>query len=119
MDVVFAVEAARFTAFRAADGSMRWSDYDGKKVRAAFPSADGARCIILLARGEWAKPRFENLFCVDRDGKTIWTAPLPGTHDSFVEARMEPAGLHAWSWSGFRLDLDPVDGHVMSQEFTK
>jgi hypothetical protein len=32
---------------------------------------------------------------------------------------MEPAGLHAWSWSGFRLDIDPVDGHVMSQEFTK
>jgi outer membrane protein assembly factor BamB len=119
MDVVFAVEAARFTAFRAADGSMRWSDYDGKKVQSAFPSADGARCIILWDGDACAKPRFENLFCVDRNGKTIWTAPLPDTHDFFVEARMEPDGLHAWSWSGFRLDLDPADGHVMSREFTK
>jgi hypothetical protein len=119
MDVVFSVEDRLFAVFRDADGSLHWSDYDGKKVIAAFPSDDGTRCVLLLARYPTSKPRFENLFCIDRSGKKVWIAELPQTHDRFMEAHMEPDGLHAGSWSSYWIVFDPADGHIISQEFTK
>ncbi len=119
MEVLFSIQSQLFAVFRESDGSIHWSDYDGKKVKAAIPSDDGSRCVLLLARYPTSKPRFENLFCVDRSGKTIWIGKLPETHDLFVQAHMEPDGLHAWSWSCYWTVFDPVDGHVIRQEFGK
>jgi hypothetical protein len=48
--------------FRDADGALHWSDYDGRKVKAAFPAPDGERCIVLLDHHLQLKGRFENLF---------------------------------------------------------
>jgi hypothetical protein len=41
--------------------------------------------------------------------------------DAFVDAEMAGDGLQAWSWSWscFRLLLDPADGRVIGQVFTK
>jgi hypothetical protein len=119
MDVVFSVQARLFAVFRDTDGSLRWSDFDGKKVNAAFPSDDGMRCILLLERDSTTKPRFENLFCVDRDGARLWTATLPDTRDRFVVARMEADGLHATSLSGYSVTFDPSDGRAVQYKFVK
>ena len=119
MEVLFAIESRLFAVFRDADGSLRWSDYDGQKVRAAFPSSDGMRCNILLDPNATTKPRFENLFCVDRDGKMVWTAPLPQANDTFVDAQLEPDGLHAWSWSCRWIVFDPADGRIIRAKETK
>jgi hypothetical protein len=119
MQLVFSIESLLFGVFRDSDGSLHWSEYEGKKVKAAFPSEDGTRCIILLHSEASKKPRFENLFCVNPDGKRIWTAQLTDTHDCFGEAHMESDGLHAWSWSCYWTVFDPVDGHIVSQTFCK
>ena len=119
MESVFAIQSRLFAVFRDFDGTLHWSDYGGQKVKAAFPSADGTRCVILLDPDVTMKPRFENLFCVDEDDKTIWTAPLPDTHDTFLDAKSEGDGLHAWSWSCYRIVFDPTDGRIISQVFTK
>ena len=119
MEVIFSIQSQLFAVFRDADGSTHWSDYDGKKVRAAFPADDGTRCVVLLDPEVPSKARFENLFCVDRDGKTMWTAELPNTHDRYMEAQLKSDGLHAWSWSSYYITLDPADGRVMRRVFTK
>jgi hypothetical protein len=119
MDVLFSIEARLFAVFRDSDGSIHWSDYDGMKVSGAFPADDGTRCIVLLDSDVTMKPRFENLFCVDRQGKTVWIAELPNTHDRFVQAEMKPDGLHAWSWSSRYMTLDPADGHRIHYETIK
>jgi hypothetical protein len=119
MEVLFSIQPLLFAVFLDSDGSIHWSEYDGKKVTAAFPSADGARCVVLLDSQASPKPRFENLFCVDRSGKMLWTGELPDTHDCFIQAHMEPDGLHAWSFSGYWTVFDPADGHVIRREFGK
>ena len=121
MEALFSIQPLLFAVFRDADGSIHWSEYDGKKVRAAFPSADGDRCIVLLDYEASRKARFENLFCVDTSGKTIWTAELPHAdyHDSFVEAEMAQDGLHAWSWSCYFTVFDPADGRIINRKFVK
>ena len=119
MEEMFSIPTRTFAVFRQPNGSLFWSDYDGQKVSVAFPSDDGQRCIVLLDSNDTRKPRFENLFAVDRHGKTIWKADLPDTHDTFLDAKLEPDGLWAWSWSSYRLLLDPVDGHIIQQVFTK
>jgi hypothetical protein len=49
----------------------------------------------------------------------LWTGELPETHDRFIEAHMEPDGLHVWSFSGYWTVFDPADGHVIRREFGK
>ncbi len=119
MEVLFGIQSQLFAVFRHSDGSITWSDYDGRRVEAAFPTDDGAHCILLLALHPAAHPRFENLFCVDREGKGVWTAKLPNTHDYFVHAHMEPDGLHATSWSGYAITFDIATGKTIRREFVK
>jgi hypothetical protein len=119
MEEAFSVRTRSFAVFRDPNGSLFWSDYDGQKVRAAFPSQDGNRCIVLLDPDATRKPRFENLFAVDRDGNVVWKANLPETHDAFLDAQLDSEGLSVWSWSCYRLLLDPSDGRTISQVFTK
>jgi outer membrane protein assembly factor BamB len=119
MGVVFSVQAKLFAVFRDADGSVTWSDYDGNKVMAAFPLEGGSRCVVLLHPDASEKARFENLFCVDHDGKIVWTAELPETHDRDMDARMESGGLHAGTWSSHNMTLDPADGRVIRSNLVK
>jgi hypothetical protein len=119
MEVIFSIQSRLFAVFRDADGSTHWSDYDGKKVSTAFPSDDGTRCVVLSHPDALVKTRFENLFCVDRDGKTVWTAELQDKHDRYVDANMESDGLHASTCSCYHMTLDPADGRVIRRVFTK
>ena len=117
---VFTIPRLRFEVARNADGSISWSDtYGGQKVRTALPLEGGSRCVILLDTDASKQAVFRNLFCVGQDGDTIWTADLPETHDAFVSVEMGADGLHANSWSGFRVTLDLVNGRAIGWEFTK
>jgi hypothetical protein len=119
MEVLFSIERKLFAVFRDVDGFTTCSEYDGKKVRASFPSDDRMRCVLLLDPDATEKPRFENLFCVDGEGNTLWTGKLPQTHDRFISAHMEPDGLHAWSWSCRDVTFDPATGRVIREVFMK
>jgi hypothetical protein len=119
MDVVFSIQAKLFGVFRDSDGSIHWSDYDGQKVNAALPSAEGESCILLLYRDFMKRSPVSNLFCVDRGGNTLWKVELSEPRDPFVEARMEADGLHATSLGGRSLTLDPADGRVIECKFVK
>jgi hypothetical protein len=117
---LFSCEPALFLVFRRDDGSISWSDYDGKKVEVALPLPGGARCVILLDRFPPVRPKdFKNLFCITRDGTVVWTAKLYQTHDSFVEAELGEEGLIAGTWSCIRVTMNPQTGEVLSEVFTK
>lgn len=119
MEVVFSIGQNQFKVSRAPDGALHWSDFDGKKVSAAFLAQDGSRCVVLLDPQVSKQRRFENLFCIDREGKIVWLGELPDTDDCFTDARMQPDGLHAWTWSCYWTVFDPTDGHIIRQVFTK
>lgn len=117
---LFSAPVLQFAVLREADGSIAWrGDYMGKKVKAAVPVDQAARCVILLDPDAGAEKSFNNLFCIERSGSIAWSAELPQTHDAFIDVRMEPDGLHASSWSGFSLRLDPSTGRIIDRAFAK
>ena len=117
---LFSCEPALFLVFRRDDGSISWSDYDGKKVEVALPLPGGARCVIVLDRFPPIRPKaFQNLFCIERDGTVVWTAKLYDVHDSFVDAELGEEGLIAYTSSCFRVTMNPETGQVISDEFVK
>jgi hypothetical protein len=117
---LFSCEAALLLVFRRDDGSISWSDYEGQKVQVALPLTGGTRCVILLDRFPPIRPKaFKNLFCIERDGTVVWTAGLYQTHDSFVDAELREEGLIAYTWSCFRVTMNPETGQVISEVFTK
>jgi hypothetical protein len=119
-DDIFRVPELQFEAVRKPDGSTTWSDnYRGAKVRTALPLHGGSRCIILLDPDTSEKAAFKNLFCAEQNGRLAWTAELPQTHDAFVDIEMRSDGLHAQSWSGFDVTLNPETGQIIRQEFVK
>jgi hypothetical protein len=93
--------------------------YKGAPVKCALVVNHGDNCIILLDPDSSEKPRFENLFCLARDGDIVWTASLPETRDTFVELRFRGEQVVANSWSAFLLTIDPSTGSVLNCEFTK
>jgi hypothetical protein len=116
---VFSATALGFSVVQEPDGSLQCGPYLGQRVKTALPIDQGAKCILLLDRDDYTANIFKNLLCIDRSGSVVWVAPLPGSPDSFVEARMAPDGLHAGSWSCYDLVLDPQSGKVLSQVFVK
>jgi hypothetical protein len=62
-----------------------------------------------------------NLMRVDSEGKIIWkaTPPTTGAEDCFTRMRWEGETLTANTWSGYRVSVNPRNGHVTVLEFTK
>lgn len=119
-DDIFRIPSQQFEAVRKADGSMSWSDsYGGQEVRTALLLNGGGRCVILLNPDVSEKAAFKNLFCVEPNDHVVWIAALPQTHDAFVDIRMGSDGLHARSWSGFDVTLNPTTGEVIGHTFEK
>jgi hypothetical protein len=118
---VFSAPAQEFSVIQEADGTLKWHGlYRGKKVKNALPIEQGAKCILLLDPDACLSGAFNNLFCIDRRGSVVWTAPLPTSHDdTFVEMNLGNDGLHANSWSCYHLVFDPRSGKVLSQVFVK
>jgi outer membrane protein assembly factor BamB len=118
-DEVFSVPASHFHVFRAEDGTLHWQgSYEGITVIAARPLDDNSGCVVLLDPGAMPRSTFENLFCVDANGKVMWKAQLPQSHDAFVDLQLTDA-LYANSWSGYRVKLDPATGKIVDQVFVK
>ena len=109
---VFSVPSFGFRVFQDANGSLHWQgDYKGMKVVNALPCSAGIHCIILLDMTASKKATFENLLCVGRNGHVVWKAELPKTKDAFVGFQRAADGLlHANTWNGYRVTLDPVTG---------
>jgi hypothetical protein len=117
---VFSAPALEFSVIQEADGLLNWHGlYRGKKVKTALPVEQGAKCILLLDPDACLSGAFDNLFCIDRGGSVVWTAPLPTSRDAFVEMNLGSDGLHAVSWSGYHLLLDAQSGRLLSQVFVK
>lgn len=118
---VFSIPSFGFCVFREANGSLRWQgNYKKMNVINAFPCDEGMHCIILLDMAASKKATFENLLCIDRAGRVVWKAKLPKSNDAFVSFQMEADGLlHANTWSGYRVTLDPLTGKLQQQKFVK
>jgi TRAP-type uncharacterized transport system substrate-binding protein len=92
--------------------------YQGIPIRFAIPVGNGERCVVLLDN-EAIPALFNNLLCIDRSGKTVWTAKPATSTDSFVGVTRTSNGLFAWSWEAFRFRLDEETGAELDREFVK
>lgn len=66
--------------------------------------------------------RRSNLLGISADGGIRWRGELPqgNATDSFIDFDIESNGVVvASTWSGYRVRLDPDDGQIIEQEFTK
>jgi len=64
-------------------------------------------------------PALRNLQAFSREsGDKVWEAELPEPVDYYYElVSTEP--IRALSYSGFRCEIDEVDGHIKSRQFMK
>jgi hypothetical protein len=94
--------------------------YKGIPIETAAVLKRGMKCLVLLDPFSCLdKGRFQNLFCISGDGEIIWHAPLPETHDRYVQFRLCDERIVANSLSGFLVTLEANTGRVVDQVFTK
>lgn len=65
-----------------------------------------------------------NLVATSRDGTELWRAqPVmfndPGREDCFTNIRWDGVHLTAFTWSGYKVSVDPDSGQITIIEFTK
>lgn len=115
----FSAHRPEFWLSQQPDGSVLFEGaFEGVRILAAFV-IHGNRCVILLDPDGWKEPTFENLLCVNSAAHLIWRAELPQTHDAYVRAEWCADKLRAWSWSGYKVQLDADTGRILADEFTK
>jgi hypothetical protein len=94
--------------------------YKGIPIAKAAVLEGEMRCLVLLdPHNRPEQRRFQNLFCISCNGETIWTAPLPETHDAYAYFRLSGERIMANSYSGFLVTLETNTGRVVDQVFTK
>src|SRR5262245_26815154 len=60
------------------------------------------------------------VYCIDRDLRTVWSAPLPKSDDVFCnDAEIIDGQLFVWTWNGYRCRLDLHSGKILEWTFTK
>jgi hypothetical protein len=72
-------------------------------IKFAVPIDGGKRCVLLLDPDANQRLAFDNLLCIDQQGKAIWTAKLPTSSDVFVYIDLMTEGIWANTWSGFKV----------------
>jgi hypothetical protein len=103
-----------------ADKSYEWSGlYNGIAIKTAVPIEHGERCVLLLDPDASPKNVFENLFCIDPSGRSIWIAHLPSVPDRFLDLAVTSEGMWGTTWSGFRILLDKNSGRELKRVFVK
>ena len=118
-DKIFTI-GQRLRVCSAPDGSVSWQgDYEGMPVIAMLSVKSNLAWIILLDPLATKQPTFENLLCIAHDGRVLWRAELPETHDCFVEVQVRPVGPIAATWSGYRVKLNPDTGRIAEWQFAK
>ena len=60
-----------------------------------------------------------NLVATDRNGAEIWRAKPVISKDCFTAIRWDGVSLTAYTWSGYKVCVDPDTGEVTVLEFTK
>jgi hypothetical protein len=85
-----------------------------------YASPDGKDIIVLF---EISPPGYKtegNLACVTLTGEVKWWAELPDTgRDSYVSIGLSGNSVVAQSRHGYRCDIDPHTGRIVSRTFTK
>lgn len=65
----------------------------------------------------------DNLFAVDRTGTELWRADASTATGSYNDAwtgvQLREGRLEAFTWSCFRVEIDPASGEILSRVFTK
>ncbi len=59
-----------------------------------------------------------NLCALTRDGTLLWQAELPETVDYYYQVESR-SPLTVLSFSSYRCEIDPTDGHIASKQFLK
>ena len=62
---------------------------------------------------------FENLAKIRSSGLIVLRAQLPATSDAYIHAELTNGKLLANSFGGFRVELNPSTGRIVSSVFTK
>ena len=120
MSVVFSAPHHDIVVSQNADASYTWSgQYNGIEIKRAVPIENGKLCILLLDPDASKRSTFENLLCIDRRGRPVWTATLPTSPDAFLDIASTPAGLLAKTWSGLTILLDQRAGTELRRTFVK
>jgi outer membrane protein assembly factor BamB len=90
-------------------------------VLSSLRLGDGQRRLVLYDWSHEPAYRFENLRCLDAEGRTVWIAQLPANTvvDGFVAVRIERGSAIATTWSGHALTLDVDTGRIVGSEFVK
>lgn len=117
----FAAPDLKLETIKRANGAViTRGTYKDRVISKALIASGGARCIILLdSYGSLDHGAFRNLFCIGRDGQIVWSAPLPETHDRFVDIRLGLEGVLANSPSGYLVIFEIETGRVIDQVFVK
>jgi outer membrane protein assembly factor BamB len=120
MSIIFSSLHHRIVVTKNADGSFSWTgQYNNTPIKCVIAIDNGNRCILLLDPDASTRPAFENLFCIDKNGNTIWTAKLPTSPDVFVEIIPTSDGVLAKTWSGFSVLLNQNTGIELKRKFIK
>jgi hypothetical protein len=122
MKTVYAVNNGLLSIINSNDSSLLWlgkpDGYAAQDVIAVDGSDEGI--ILLDFASELAPSHFANLLRCRSDGSIIWRAELPTIgSDAYTAMEWRGTKLMAFSWSGFAVEIDPMNGKVKKKTFTK
>lgn len=61
-----------------------------------------------------------NLYCVDDNLGTVWSAALPSSDDSYCnDAEVVEGKLFAWTWNCYCCEIEAKSGRIVTKQFTK
>jgi hypothetical protein len=94
----------------------------GCPISIIIPMPKLSGCIVLLEYYEFSLSEYHglgNLIFLNDDGKVTWHAELPESIDSYVYIKFDGVKLFANSWSGYLVQLNPINGKLLNKTFTK
>lgn len=104
-------------------GTVIWQGKPlGCSIEKAVPLLGGTGCILLLDPGDFFESEFRyqgNIVFINSKGEMIWIAEVPVTKDVFVDMKLEANALIAYSWSGYRAQIDIENGKITNLLFTR
>jgi 16S rRNA C1402 (ribose-2'-O) methylase RsmI len=89
-------------------------------IREVQASPDSQDIILLFESPQRGYKTVGNLARVTTAGEVIWWAELTDTGtDDYVAVSIDAGRILAWSWNGYRCEIDPRTGRILSRAFTK
>ncbi len=101
--------------------SIEWSGRPkGYRVQNVIELIDSDCSIVLLDPSQESRT-FQNLLYIDCEGSIVWEADLPDTNvgDVYLKVLYQDNCIIAYSWSGFKVEIDSKSGKIISREFVK